>query len=180
MEGRNPINRVKIPTGNNQPLPGITMEDVRQMLHACTTNMALRDKALLMALVDTGAIRAEIIALSIEDVNLISGTVQIKHGKGSKSRVVYLGRKTRRVLRRYLKSRLDELGFNSPLIATQEGTRLSLSGLREIIRRRAKAAGIKEPGLHDFRKCFAVQMLRGGCDLVTLSRLMGHSSVTIT
>jgi site-specific recombinase XerD len=44
----------------------------------------------------------------------------------------------------------------------------------------ANSAGIKEPGLHDFRRCFAVQMLRGGCDLVTLSRLMGHSSIVVT
>ena len=55
-----------------------------------------------------------------------------------------------------------------------------MSGLREIIRRRALAAGIEEPGLHDFRRCFAVQILRNGFDLVTLSRLMGHFTLTVT
>ena len=127
-----------------------------------------------------GARRAEVVSLNIEDVDFIIGTVHIKHGKGDKFRIVYLGRKSRKALRKYVKNRLNNLSPNSPLFATEEDSRLSFSGLREIIRRRSVAAGIKEPGLHDFRRCFAVQMLRGGCDLVTLSRLMGHSSLVVT
>ena len=180
VEGRNPISRVSIPAGKNHPLPGISISDVKKMIDSCTTDMAVRDKALLMFLVDTGARRAEVVSLNIGDVDFISGNVHIKHGKGDKSRTVYLGRKTRKALRKYIKSRKFEITPNSPLFATGDETRLTFSGLREIIRRRSVAAGIKEPGLHDFRRCFAVQMLRGGCDLVTLSRLMGHSSLVVT
>ena len=180
IEGRNPIKRVSVPTGKNQPLPGIPISDVKKMIDSCNTRMALRDKALIIFLVDTGVRRAELVSLNIEDVDFITGNIQIKHGKGNKSRIVYLGRKSRKALRKYIKSRQNELAPNSPLFATEEDTRLSYSGLREIIRRRSVSAGIKEPGLHDFRRCFAVQMLRGACDLVTLSRLMGHSSLVVT
>jgi site-specific recombinase XerD len=180
IEGRNPISRVSIPSGKNQPLPGISITEVKMLIDSCTTKMTVRDKALLMFLVDTGARRAEVVSLNIEDVDFIIGTVHIKHGKGDKFRIVYLGRKSRKALRKYVNSRKINLTPNSPLFTTGEGTRLTYSGLREIIRRRSVAAGIKEPGLHDFRRCFAVQMLRGGCDLVTLSRLLGHSSLMVT
>ena len=180
IEVRNPISRVSIPSGKNQPLPGISISEVKMMIDACTTHMALRDKALLLFLVDTGTRRAEVVSLNIEDVDFIVGNVQIMHGKGNKFRTVYLGRKSRKALRKYVNSRKFDLTPKSPLFATGEDTRLSFSGLREIIRRRSVAAGIKEPGLHDFRRCFAVQMLRGGCDLVTLSRLMGHTTLSVT
>ena len=158
VEGRNPISRVSIPAGKNHPLPGISISDVKKMINSCTTDMGVRDKALLMFLVDTGARRAEVVSLNIEDVDFITGNVRIKHGKGDKSRTVYLGRKSRKALRKYIKSRKFEITPNSPLFATGDENRLSFSGLREIIRRRSVAAGIKEPGLHDFRRCFAVQM----------------------
>ena len=45
--------------------------------------------------------------------------------------------------------------------------------------KRAAQAGVTTPGLHDFRRCFAVTCLRSGMDLVTLSRLLGHSSVAV-
>jgi len=180
IDQRNPIKKVKIQAGNNQPLPGIKIEDVRLMLDTCKTGFALRDKSILMTLVDTGVRAGELISLNIGDVDYINGAVQIRHGKGDKSRIAYLGKKSRKMIRRYLKHRTDYLKADSPLFVTKGDTRLSFSGLREIVRRRAQAAGIREPGLHDFRRCFAVQMLRNGCDLVTLSRLMGHSTLSVT
>ena len=76
LEERNPITRVKISNVNSQPLPGITMEDVRKMINACTTVMALRDKTILMSLVDTGIRRAELVTLNTGDVELINGMVK--------------------------------------------------------------------------------------------------------
>jgi integrase/recombinase XerD len=49
----------------------------------------------------------------------------------------------------------------------------------QMIERRAKDAGVDPPGLHDFRRCFALEMHRNGCDNITLSRLMGHSSLEV-
>ena len=60
------------------------------------------------------------------------------------------------------------------------GGQLSLSGLREIVRRRAQDAGIPEPGLHDFRRACLLGMLRNGADAVTVSRYAGHADVRVT
>lgn len=72
-----------------------------------------------------------------------------------------------------------ELAADAPLWATANGQRLTYWGLRQVIRRRAKAAGVPVPGLHSFRRAFAILSLRGGVDLVSLQRLMGHSDLSV-
>jgi integrase/recombinase XerD len=51
--------------------------------------------------------------------------------------------------------------------------------LSEIIRRRAIMANVDEPSLHDFRRAFALAMLRNGTDVFTLAKLMGHEGITV-
>jgi site-specific recombinase XerD len=175
---KNPIKKVPAPRFNTDPLPGISIQDVMKMVDACSSDFAIRDKSIILTLADTGLRASEFISLDIQDIDLITGQISVKHGKGNKSRTVYAGRKCRQMIRKYLKTR-NNLSLISPLWAISEGERISFSGLREIIRRRAKDAGLKEPGLHDFRRCFAITMLRNGCDLITLSRLMGHSNLEV-
>ena len=179
METRNPIVRVDPPSYKPKPLPGVPIGDIHKMIDACTTSLATRDRAILRCLLDTGARSFEFVALNLADVDLMSGSVLIGHGKGDKSRVVYVGKKCRRALRSYLRTR-DELRPADPLWLTDEGERLEKAGLREILKRRAIGAGLTMiPGAHDFRRAFAVTMLRNGCDLATLARLMGHSSLQV-
>jgi site-specific recombinase XerD len=66
-----------------------------------------------------------------------------------------------------------------PLFPNDEGDRLKYTGLRQIIRRLAVRAAVKEPPIHSFRRLFALSMLRNGCDLLTLQRLMGHASLDL-
>jgi site-specific recombinase XerD len=56
---------------------------------------------------------------------------------------------------------------------------LSYSGLRALLQRHAKLAGVDSPSAHDFRRAFAITMLRNGTDLVTLARLMDHTSLKV-
>jgi len=57
--------------------------------------------------------------------------------------------------------------------------RLSYSGLRDIVRRRAERAGVRAPTLHSFRRAFALACLRGKMDIYSLQRLMGHADLTM-
>ena len=137
-----------------------------------------RDRAAMLALLDTGARASEFTALDVGDVNQGTGAVLIRHGKGDKSRVTFLGAKARRELARYLRRR-GEQSPSAPLWATKTGARLTYHGLRSVVQRRARAAGVRAPGLHDFRRAFALLALRGGVDLVSLQRLMGHSGLDV-
>jgi integrase/recombinase XerD len=56
---------------------------------------------------------------------------------------------------------------------------LSYDGLREVLTRRAANANVEEPTLHDFRRAFALAMLRNGTDVYTLAKLMGHEGITV-
>jgi integrase/recombinase XerD len=57
--------------------------------------------------------------------------------------------------------------------------RLSYDGLREILNRRAREANVDKPTLHDFRRAFALSMLRNRTDIYTLAKLMGHEGISV-
>jgi len=68
---------------------------------------------------------------------------------------------------------------DEPLWVTTQQTRLTYIGLRSMVRRRAKCAGVADPSLHSFRRGFAITSLRNGVDVFSLQRLMGHSDLSI-
>lgn len=176
----NPLKKVKSPKRPEEILEPISLDDFKKLVATCTTRALTdcRDKAVLLFLLDSGARRQELTDLMIGDMDIHSGSVLIRKGKGRKARTVFIGAKTKRALLAYLRHR-QNLADDSPLWITQAGKKLSYSGIREIIRRRSIKAGIPEPGLHDFRRAFAINCLRAGMDVITLQRLLGHTSLII-
>ena len=177
---RAPTHRAKAPKVSIHPLPPIPVEQIKAMIECNHGRNVERDEAILRVLFDTAARRQEILDVNIADISLETGTIIIHHGKGDKSRPVFIGRKTRRALRRYFATRTGA-GAESPLFIDEFGERLKARALREILRRRAHDAGInREPGTHEFRRAAALEMLRNGMDVVTLMRQMGHSDIKVT
>lgn len=177
---QNPIAKVRPPKLSQDILPPVSLDDLRRMLATCQrrTFAGARDRAVLLALLDTGCRASEFVALDVGDVDISTGAVSVRRGKGGKARVTFLGAKTRRELLRYLRHR-QNVPPGAPLWATTEGERLTYWGLRQIMRRRAEAAGVETPSLHAFRRAFAILSLRGGMDLETLRRLLGHSDLSV-
>ena len=91
----------------------------------------------------------------------------------------YIGKQSKRALRRYLKHRRDgsaALWVTHPCFGSE---RLGYDGLRGILTRRGQEAGVEEPALHDFRRAFALSMLRNRTDIFTLAKLMGHEGISV-
>ncbi len=176
---RNPIEKVRPPKNPLEPLEPIPAETLRALLSACKgeTFTAARDRAVILCLFDTGVRAGELLALNVEDVDALTGSVLVRQGKGRKPRTVYAGRVTRRALRNYLKHRQDT--HPALFVTAQDRTRLTYNGLRQIILRRARQAGVKPPTLHAFRRTFALTMLRAGVDVFSLQRLLGHASLDV-
>jgi site-specific recombinase XerD len=175
---RNPINKTKAPKVPNEILEPVTLETVQALLKVCDKSSVygLRDAAILLMLLDTGVRASELLALDVDDVDA-SGSVYIRHGKGDKGRIVYIGRKTRAALKKYLRGRSDR---HKALFISRYGERLNYDGLRGIITRRAGEAKLPEaPSLHSFRRAFAIGMLRAGVDVHTLAKLLGHANIAI-
>ncbi len=174
----NPINKVKALIIPLEPLDPVSIDTIKSLLATCKWGKITdaRDKASLMLLLDTGVRLTEFLSLNIEDVNPIIGTILIRSGKGRKPRNVYLGEKSRQTLRRYMKKREDH---NPALWVSKSGERLSETGLRMMLRRRAAEAGVPVPSPHDFRRAFAIERWRAGVDILSISRLMGHTSLQV-
>lgn len=175
--GNPPTARVKAPKVNLEPLQPIELDEVQALVKTCDKSLiGIRDKAIFYTLLDTGLRASELLALDLEDCELTTGATLVRHGKGGKSRTVFLSQATRRAIRSYLKARLDD---NTALFATDEGTRLGYWGLRTLLDRRANMAGIQGVTLHSFRRQFALSMLRNGVDIFSLQELMGHADLQI-
>ncbi len=174
---RDPLRKVKPPKVDIEPLEPVSLETIRAMLDTCTRGKFTgeRDRAILLFLLDTGVRAGELLALDKQDVDVLTGDVLIRKSKSRKPRSVFIGRSARRALRAYLK--LCEPG--KALFVTDEGERLHMNGLRQILLRRAKRAGVPAPSLHSFRRAFALAMNRAGVDLLTIARLLGHSDMSI-
>jgi integrase/recombinase XerD len=150
-------------------LPAIDM-----LLETCDkTFTGQRDRAIILALLDSGLRRSEFVALNIADVNMNNGSVFVRHGNGNKPRTTFFGNKCLREITRYMRYR-DAVRGEEPMWVIQSGERLTANGLRQMIRRRCAEIGIEEPGLHAFRRTFALQSLRNGCDIYSLMRMMGY------
>jgi integrase/recombinase XerD len=176
---RNPMLKVKPPKVNLEPLEPVSLEDVRALIATCTHGdfSGERDRAVLLFLLDTGARAREACNVKLEDVDLNTGEVTIRRGKGGKSRTVFLGRTTRRAVRAYLRERHDRC---EALFVSNRGGYLTYDGLHQLLERRWKRSGIsKRPSLHDFRRAFALNMLRNGVDVFALQRLLGHSDLQV-
>ena len=175
---KNPIRKVKVSNHKIEPLEPIETAEIVAMLEACpkTQFTGDRDRAIILTLLDTGARAQEFLDVNLVDVDPITGAILIRSGKGNKPRSVYLGRKSRRALRAYLKWRNDQSGA---LWIGKHGERLSYGGLRSIMRRRADIAKVPVPSVHSFRRTFALTMLRNGVDIFSLQRLMGHSDLQV-
>lgn len=180
LPGACPISRVKVAAPDNAPKPGVDLADVSRMLAACKGEHALRDRALILFLTDTGIRRREVCALTLAAIEN-AGTVSLTADgtKTGRARRAFLSRTTTKALRAYLATR-DDLDAAAPLFATRAGAPFTSSGLRQVLRRLCIAAGLPEIGAHSFRRTFALETLRGGADLVSVSRLLGHSRIETT
>jgi integrase/recombinase XerC len=136
---------------------------------------APRDRAVLEVLYATGVRVAELAGLDVDDVDLRDGAVRVL-GKGSKERIVPMGRKAVEALRAYLGARTA-----GPLFQNDRGGRLTVRTLHRIVRARARAAGLhRKVSPHTLRHTFATHLLDAGADLRLIQELLGHARLGTT
>ena len=168
-----------------------TEPEMTRVLAAPNTRTAVgrRDRAILELMYSTGLRVAEVAALDLQDLDLTSGTVHVRRGKGGKARVVPLGDMAVAALLDYLQhSRpgfAEKPGCAALFVANDQscfaGSRLSTHGIRFIVHRAARNAGIDRPiSPHQVRHACATHMLRAGCDLAHIQQLLGHSRIDTT
>jgi len=182
--------------------------ELASLMRACDEDESpagVRDSALIALAWVTGARRAELAALEVGDVHWNDddeAAIIIRKGKGDKQRTAYANDGAAAALRDWLKIRGDGSGpMFYPITksgkvqrdtrraglrgrkgeAVEVPARLSTEALAQMLAKRAEQAGLSEPiTWHDFRRTFAGNLLDANNDLVTVQKLLGHSSPTTT
>jgi integrase/recombinase XerD len=141
-----------------------------------------RDVAMLELLYACGLRASELCELRLADVNLHAAAVRV-FGKGSKERVVPVGRAAIEAIQRYLVELRPKL-LRTPsdvLFLTHRGKPMERVRLWQIVESGARRIGLlREVSPHTLRHCFATHLLSGGADLRVVQDLLGHSDVSTT
>lgn len=170
------IRKPKAPALVKEPL---TAEDAKRLVKAAEADRrnGVRDVAILHVLFDCGLRAQELCGLRTEAISWESRLIRV-HGKGDKERYVPISASTIRAMRRYaVKGRR---GDAPTFFQTEEGGTLTPTGLYRIIARVSQRAGVKGVYPHRFRHTAAITYLRNGGDVMTLKRILGHSSLSTT
>jgi len=182
---KNPAAELRGPR-RRRPLPVVVSREqaVRMMEQPdVKTPRGERDRAALELLYGSGLRASELCGLRVDDINLNLGVVRPK-GKGSKERLVPLGKPAAAALEQYLSHGRVALLKGRPSLYVFIGNRaraLSRMALFKIVRRCATAAGIpRSISPHKLRHAFATHLLQGGADLRSVQEMLGHADVSTT
>lgn len=171
----NPMKGMREPKVVQQPVAVIEIDALSAMVATCQgrTFTALRDEALIRALAEGGMRREEIATLDLEDADLDQEVFWVK-GKGGKRRAVPFGAKTARALDRYLRARRKhrDARVTARLWLGGQGP-LGPEGVRMMIARRAKLAGLGHVHPHQLRHTAAHQLRLAGMNDQDMRRIFG-------
>ncbi|HHU33276.1 MAG: site-specific tyrosine recombinase XerD [Zhaonellaceae bacterium] len=170
----------------SRKLPKIlTVAEVEQLLQQpdTSTPAGLRDKCMLEVLYATGLRVTELISLRINQVNYETGYVRC-FGKGSKERIVPLGRIAKKYLDLYLRNgrgKLAKIPSEDAIFINHFGKKLTRQGFWKILKKYVRKAGIKkEITPHTLRHSFATHLLENGADLRVVQEMLGHADIGTT
>lgn len=186
---KDPLHSLARPKREKRLPDVLSQVQVEQLIAKATMGtsaaLALRDTALIELLYGAGLRIAEVVAISIADLQLGRGEVKVT-GKGDKQRVALFGAPCRRALEAYLsdgRPALAELAATSTsaLFLNRSGGPLGERGARARLDDIARAAGLPEAfHPHTLRHSFATHLLDGGADLRVVQELLGHESLGTT
>ncbi|MBX3119129.1 MAG: tyrosine-type recombinase/integrase [Fimbriimonadaceae bacterium] len=172
----NPMRKVKMPKLDQTILPAFTETEIGLLMKATQgkDSRDVRNRALVLTLLDTGLRLAECAALKVGDVNTDTGLAKVL-GKGRKERVMRLGANSLKAFTKYLRMRGGKVG--DTLWIGRQGPMTAL-GIAETIEKLGKAAGVHAHP-HKFRRTCALMMLRNGADIFSVQHLLGHADLGV-
>lgn len=145
--------------------------------------LGLRDRAILELFYASGLRLSELCGGRLENLDLEDGFIRVT-GKGGKTRIVPVGGMARKMLMVYLKKERPELvkqKTSSWIFLSIRGGKLSPERVREIVKVRARQAGIEQNVYpHLLRHSFATHLLQNGADLRVIQDMLGHADISTT
>jgi site-specific recombinase XerD len=183
----NPLEGISLPSIPKKIPRSLSREQAEQLLRFArnfpfqTEFEGARAYAILATFIYTGIRKRELRELELRDVDLENGILAVREGKGAKDRMVAIPPQLALVLREYLKHRRSPRFQQLPYFfvgATALGG-VGNEAIRRLVKKLRDASGIYFAP-HMLRHTYATLMLEGGCDLFSLSKLLGHADIKTT
>jgi len=178
----NPVEGVSSPRLGRKIPSFLSEKEVEALLEAPSVDepYGSRDRAILEVVYGAGLRISELVNLNLTDLNLKGGWVKVL-GKGSKERIVPLGREACRWVRIYLRKRRIETTDKLSLFCNRYGKRLSRQACWKITKKYSQKSGItKKISPHTLRHSFATHLLSRDADLRFVQELLGHTNISTT
>jgi integrase/recombinase XerC len=174
----NPLVRIKVPRAERKVVKALDSTEVNQLISSLPDTFdGLRNKAIILVLVDCGLRLGELLNIKMGDINIEQQLMRVDGKTGE--RVVRYGNTTWEALKRYLKLRKKVNGQNDSLWLTKKGITLKDSSVETLFIKLRKRTGIYVHP-HLLRYTFATMWLKNGGESLMLQRLLGHTTLMMT
>jgi len=185
---RNPLRAVKSPKLEKRLPRHLRIEETERIFESAESAASdgefenLRDLAMLELFYSSGIRLSELRGLNLGSVDLLADQVKVL-GKGRKERIVPVGSRAVKALRKYLASR-EGIALKGPdrqaVFVSRRGRRLSPATIQRRIHRVYAAGGARGFRVHSLRHTFATHMMDAGADLRSVQEMLGHASLSTT
>lgn len=182
----NPILNIEVPKLEKKLPPKLNKQAALRLLEIVYNYpyeynfLRYRNHAIFSTFVFTGLRKQELLHLKFTDVDIDNLTIFVRQGKGGKDRMVPVSHSLAQILNRYLVER-KRLNKTNPefFSSLHSNTAFTDNGLKKLVEQVRMTSGISF-SVHKLRHTFATLMLEGGCDIYSLSKMMGHSDIKTT
>ncbi|HEV7702208.1 MAG TPA: tyrosine-type recombinase/integrase [Candidatus Paceibacterota bacterium] len=182
----NPIIGIELPKLEKKLPAKLTKQEALRLLEIVFnypydyTFLRHRNHAMFSTFLFAGLRKHELLHLRLTDVDIENLTLFIHQGKGNKDRVVPISYTLAQSLKRYLEER-NRLNKTCPefFVSLNRNMGYTTHGLKRLVVQMRQVSNIKFT-IHKLRHTFATLMLEGGCDIYSLSKMMGHSDIKTT
>jgi len=183
---KNPMDAIEVPKLEKRLPASLTKQDALKLLEIVYNYpyehpfLRYRNHAIFSTFIFAGLRRKEITNLKFMDVDLENRSIFVRQGKGSKDRIVPICHPLAQSLARYLQER-KALGKTAPYFfaSIHRDVGYTDNGLRRVMRQMRTVSKLNFT-IHKLRHTFATLMMEGGCDIYSLSKMMGHSDIKTT
>lgn len=180
-----PSDLIELPKVDKKIPDFLSIDEVGKILKSpnLKKNQGQRDRAIIELMYATGLRVSELVGLKQSDLNLDVGFIKCK-GKGSKERIVPLGKIAQHFLEKYIlvaRPKLSGKRSSSYIFLAQGGRSLSRQSVWKMIKYQVRQSGIKKRvSPHTLRHSFATHLLERGADLRSVQEMLGHASISTT
>lgn len=183
---KNPVDEIEVPKLEKRLPNKLTRQGAFRLLEISFNYpydykfLRYRNHAIFATFIFAGLRKQELLNLKFGDVDIDNLTIFVRQGKGSKDRIIPISHTLAQSLKKYVVER-KRLNKTCPEFFASLNRNLGYTsnGLKRLVDQMSEASGIKF-SVHKLRHTFATLMLEGGCDIYSLSKMMGHSDIKTT